>query len=346
MGPTQEDVARRAKVSRALVSLVMRDAPNVSPSSRRKVLRAAQELGYRPNAFARSLASKRVRTLGVLVNDVANPYFGGLYASLAKAAFRAGYDILTAPGIGVPRSEPALVETLLEHRVAGLVLLSPLMRTSDLRRASMTRPTVVVGREVTIADVDVVTADEVQAARCVVARLTELGHRKIAHINGGRNRPATDRAAAYRLAVEEAGLDAMEFSGAFTQSGGKHGARALLDVDGMPTALIAANDLCALGAIGLFQAHGLRVPEDISVVGYDDSQIAQLDLVQLTSVRQPIDKFARVAVSTLVARIEDPARPRSVQRLGTVLVERHSVGPATTGNRHLARVRRSAGTPG
>ena len=106
MGPTQEDVAKKAKVSRALVSLVMRGSPNVSEQRRRRVLRAAEELGYRPNAYARSLASKRLHTIGVLINDVTNPYFGGVYSSLASAAEEAGFDLLVAPGhpLGRPRS--------------------------------------------------------------------------------------------------------------------------------------------------------------------------------------------------------------------------------------------------
>ena len=107
MGPTQEDVARRARVSRALVSLVMRGSPNVSEQRRRRVLRAAEELGYRPNAYARSLASKRLHTIGVLINDVTNPYFGGVYSSLAAAAEEAGFDLLVAPGTRSATKEEA-----------------------------------------------------------------------------------------------------------------------------------------------------------------------------------------------------------------------------------------------
>jgi len=326
--PTQEDVAKKAKVSRALVSLVMRDAPNVSEQSRRKVLRAAEELGYRPNAFARSLASKRLHTIGVLVNDVTNPYFGGVYASLAKAAYGAGYDLLMAPGTRSASKEVALVNTLLEHRVAGLALLSPIMKTAELRSVTTAMPTVVVGREVSIAGVDVVTTDEWQAARSVICRLAELGHRDIAHITGGGNRPAQDRAAAYRETMLELGFRVREVPGSFTQSGGQVGGRAVLDMKPIPTALIAANDLIAVGAMGVFEAAGLRVPEDISVVGYDDSQIAQLDLVQLTSVRQSVDQFGSIAISMLVDRIEQTERPRVVQRIATTLIERRTIGPA------------------
>jgi DNA-binding LacI/PurR family transcriptional regulator len=326
--PTQEDVARRANVSRALVSLVMRDAPNVSERSRRKVLKAADELGYRPNAFARSLASKRVRTIGVLVNDVTNPYFGALFASLADAATRAGYDILTAPGTRAAANETALVNTLLEHRVAGLALLSPLMRTAELRAITASSPTVVIGREVAIAGVDVVTTDEDAAARSVLAYLYELGHRDIAHITGGSNRPAADRAAAFRRAAADFGLHPRVIRGSFTEGGGQAGARQLLKEGALPTAIVAANDLIAVGAMGIFRSAGVIVPDDLSVVGYDDSQIARLDLVQLTSVQQSIDEFGSAAIATLVRRIEDPSRDRSVKRLATRLAVRKTVGPA------------------
>jgi DNA-binding LacI/PurR family transcriptional regulator len=306
----------------------MREAPNVSEQSRRKVLRAAKELGYRPNAYARSLASKRLHTIGVLVNDVTNPYFGGVYASLAKAAYAAGYDLLMAPGTRSASKEAGLVNTLLEHRVAGLALLSPIMKTFELRGVTTDMPTVVVGREVSLAGVDVVTTDERQAATSVVTRLVELGHRDIAHINGGGNRPAKDRAAAYRETMVEFGFRVREVPGAFTQAGGQAGARAVLEMSPVPTAVIAANDLIAVGAMGVFQSSGLRVPEDISVVGYDDSQIAQLDLVRLTSVRQSIDQFGSAAITMLVQRIEDTERARVVQRIATTLIERRTIGPA------------------
>jgi DNA-binding LacI/PurR family transcriptional regulator len=327
VGPTQEDVARRAKVSRALVSLVMRGAPNVSEKRRRRVLRAAEELGYRPNAFARSLASKRVDTIGVLINDVTNPYFGGVYSSLAAAAERTGLDLLVAPGTRAPGKEAALVHTLLEHRVAGLVLLSPLMSAADMRRLTVDVPTVVVGRVTSIAGVDVVTTDERQAATSVISHLTELGHRDIVHITGGSNMAARDRSRAYHEVMEEFGLEPREVPGAFTDAGGERGGRAVLEIRPLPTAVIAANDLIAVGAMGVFRSHGHRVPEDISVVGYDDSQIARLELVQLTSVRQSVHEFGAAAVALLADRIEHPHADRVVQRIPTELVHRHTTWP-------------------
>jgi DNA-binding LacI/PurR family transcriptional regulator len=327
VGPTQEDVAKRAKVSRALVSLVMRGSANVSEQRRRRVLRAAEELGYRPNAYARSLASKRLHTIGVLINDVTNPYFGGVYSSLAAAAEEAGFDLLVAPGTRSAAKEAALVHTLLEHRVAGLALLSPLMPTRELRSLTDSWPTVLIGRDASIAGVDVVTTDEHQAARLVLDHLIGLGHRDIVHVTGGTNRPAQDRAKGYRSAMRELGLEPREVAGAFSDEAGQEAARKILRAARLPTAVVAANDLIAVGAMGVFESHGLRVPDDISVVGYDDSQIARLDLVQLTSVCQGVDDFGSAAIRLLLDRIDDLNTPRVVERIETTLVERRTTCP-------------------
>src|SRR4051812_11308923 len=310
----------------------MRGSPNVSEQRRRRVLRAAEQLGYRPNAYARSLASKRLHTLGVLINDVTNPYFGGVYSSLATAAEEAGFDLLVVPGTRSATKESALVHTLLEHRVAGLALLSPLMATKELRSLTDSWPTVLVGRDTSIAGVDVVTTDEHQAARLVLGHLTAQGHRDIVHITGGSNRPARDRAKAYRAVMRELGLEPREVAGAFTHEAGQRAAREIVASSPLPTAGVAANDLTAVGAMGVFESEGLHVPDDISVVGYDDSQIARLDLVQLTSVCQGVDQFGSVAVDLLVKRIEDRDTPRQVQRIGTTLVERRTTRPARSGS--------------
>jgi DNA-binding LacI/PurR family transcriptional regulator len=332
LGPTQEDVARKARVSRALVSLVMRGEPNVSEQRRRRVLRAAEELGYRPNAYARSLASKRLHTIGVLINDVTNPYFGGVYSSLATAAERAGFDLLVAPGTRSAEKESALVRTLLEHRVAGLALMSPMMPTKELRSLTTSWPTVLIGRDASIAGVDVVTTDEHQAARLALGHLTALGHREIVHITGGANRSAKDRARAYRDVMRELGLQPREVAGAFSHEAGQDGAREILAMSPVPTAVVAANDLVAVGAMGVFESRGLHVPDDVSVVGYDDSQIARLDLVQLTSICQGIDRFGSAAIELLVDRMDDPGTPRVVERIETTLVERRTTCSARSGS--------------
>jgi DNA-binding LacI/PurR family transcriptional regulator len=224
--------------------------------------------------------------------------------------------------------EEHLVTTLLEHRVAGLALLTPLMPTRQLQRVCNGWPTVVIGRVVTSPGIDVVTTDEDDAARHLVAYLVGLGHRDIVHISGGDNRPAKDRAAAYRRAMTRAGLTPREVNASFTEQGGQLGGKKVVAMKPLPTAVIAANDLIAVGAMGVFRSAGLRVPDDISVVGYDDSQIAQLDLLQLTSVRQSTQEFGTATISLLTERIHEGRTSGHIRRVPASLIERSTTGPA------------------
>lgn len=327
MAATQEDVARKAKVSRALVSLVFRDSPNVSPKSRQKVLKAAEALGYRPNALARSLASKESRTIGVHINDITNPYMASVYAALADAAEQAGYDLLLGAGTGPLSKEAPLVNTLRAHQVCGLILESPFMPTTQLSKLILGVPSVLIGRKEQLPEVDVVTTDEVQAATLVVEHLMSLGHRDIAHISGGRNSSSRARSEGYRRAMQQAGLAPRPVvPGSFDDEGGKIGAETLLAEGKLPTAVIAGNDVIAVGAMGRFRAAGLRIPEDISIVGYDDSQTAQLEIVQLTSVRQDVRAFGESSIELLMDRVAG-GHTESVTRLfDAALVVRSTTG--------------------
>lgn len=333
MTPTQEDVARRAGVSRALVSLVMRDSPHVSPKRRKKVLKAAEELGYRPNAHARSLASKQVHTFGVLIHDVTNPYFASVYTSVARAAEQSGYDLLLAAGTASRAREATLVSTLFEHRIAGLVLLSPLMGPKTLRGLAQSVPVVVVGSGAPVAGIDAVTTDEEQAATEVIEHLAALGHRDIIHVSGGNTRPGRARTAGFEAAMGAAGLRPTVLTGDFTADAGREAGHTILGRPHRPTAVVAANDLVAVGVMGVLRANGINVPDDISVVGYDDSQIASLDLVDLTTVRQPVEHFGTAAIARLVERATDPDARAVVQRLPASLVVRGTTGPARVAQR-------------
>lgn len=322
---TQSDVAVRAGVSRALVSLVFRQAPNVSDQSRARVLRAAEDLGYRPNMLARSLASKKVRTVGVLLNDITNSFFVSMYVELSHAAEESGYDVLVGPSLRSVAQERTLLGTLLGHRVAGLILISPLMKAPELHRIISGYPAVIIARDMNLEGADFVSNNELVGAQMALRHLVDLGHKRIVHISGGSSRSAVQRKRAYLQVMAQLGLAsaARVIEGDFTEEAGRSAARQLISTRADVTAIFAANDLAAVGAMGVLEAAGIRVPEDVSVVGYDNSVISDLEMISLTSVEQPIEEFGRASMRLLLERIDGTReRPSSLQFEPRLIVRR------------------------
>jgi DNA-binding LacI/PurR family transcriptional regulator len=303
--PTIYDVAERANVSKSLVSLVMRGSSSVSEERRAAVLRAAEELGWRPNAHARAMAEGKTRTIGVLISDLHNPFFAeivdGLEEELGSSRFRA----VLGTGGRDPQREVGAIEALVERRIDGIVLLSPRIPVEEISKVARTTPAVLVGRRTTDDSLDCVANDDFAGATMAVEHLAELGHERIAHITGGEGAGAEARRQGYESAMRELGLGVhvQVAYGDYTDEGGYWGARRLLKAVTRPTAIFAANDFAAMGALAAINEAGLSVPEDISLIGYDNTYLAALSSISLSSVDQPRHDMGVLAVRLLLERI-------------------------------------------
>jgi DNA-binding LacI/PurR family transcriptional regulator len=300
---TMADVAARAGVSRALVSIVFRDVPGASAVTRKRVMRAAEELAYRPDQRARLLGSNRSRTVGVtfgLHHEFHAEVVEGLYGAVEGT----GYDLALGP-VAPIRDERRAVQSLLDFRCEALILIGTTSSRSILEELAEHLPVVVVARALRSQTVNVVRGDDVAGARLAVEHLVGLGHERITHVHGQRAPGAAERRRGYLDAMRAAGLDSQVrlVPGGLTEEDGEHAA-ALLLVNAVPTAVTAFNDHCAAGLMAAARARGATIPGSLSVVGYDDSHIASLSSVALTTIAQDAPKLATSALDLALAHIE------------------------------------------
>ena len=306
---TLADVAAHAGVSIALVSIVLRDAPGAAPATRERVLAAAREIGYEPDRPARLLRSGRSRLLGV-VFGVEHAFHGDLVTGLYEAADRQGYE-LTLSGVTPHRDERRAIRSLLQDRCEALILLGPQAPAAELDALAARMPVVVLARGVRRADVDTVRTADADGLAQAVAHLAGLGHRRIAHVDGADAPGSADRRRGYRTAMRRLGpaAEARLVTGGLTEEDGARAARALLDDP--PTAVTVFNDRCATGVLDALRRAGKAVPEDISVTGFDDSRLARLGHVSLTTVAQDTATMTEQALRRAAARISgEPMSPR------------------------------------
>ena len=324
-----DDVAAHAGVSRALVSLVMRDSPRVSDHSRKKVLASANELGYRPNAWARNLASGQTNTIGVMLNDLHNPYFTELAEGVAATAAENGMEVLITSGWQRESGEHAAIDTLLNLRTDGIVIGAARFSGEVFDEVAQQLPAVAVANFHRPDAMDTVCNDEAHGAELVVEHLTSLGHDRIAHIDAGNAPGAPERRRGFMSAMSERGLAPIVFEGDFNEHAGHDAAEQLMRLKQPPTAIFAANDLSATGVLAHLRSIGARVPEDVAVVGYDDTLLAGLGTLSLTTVHQPRQLFGQRATELLLERIKGRTAAKH-ELIQPRLVVRSSTGPAPT----------------
>ncbi len=326
---TIRDVAARAGVSSTTVSHVINKTRPVSDILRTRVEAAMAELGFQPNALARSLRRKRTHTLGMIVPDSANPFFAEVGRGIEDTSFASGYSIILCNSDGDRNRELLYLDLLVQKQVDG-VLLVPTGDHAELAAHLRTRniPVVVIDRDVSDAPIDRAYIDNV-AGGCVATRhLLDLGHRRIGYIGGPPHlSPVPGRGAGYLRALEEAGIpidDRLIVAGSFQDVGGYEGTQSLLALPDRPTAIFAGNDLMAIGALAAARDANIAVPAELSIVGFDDIHLAGYINPPLTTIAQPKYELGVIAAELLLARLSDPDLPPQRRLLQAHLVVRHS----------------------
>ena len=333
---TIREIARAAGVSIATVSRVINGRPDVSPQTREAVLRVVREHGFSTNRNARALSGGRTGLVGVTLPILEAAYFAVIVSGTAEALYEHDMRIVLCPTLHQHEREVTLLDRLMHGTTDGAVLMLPEESNAELRALQETGyPFVVVDPRVQLDQgIPAVSASNASGARAVVEHLLSLGHRRIGAILGPADWMATtERLNGYRSALAAAGVLVardLVVESDFSIESGEAAAAALLDLPERPTAIFGFNDNVAIGALRAAEARGLTVPDDLSVVGFDDSEQSGLVTPALTTVRQPLAEMGRMAVSLLL-RLLDHQRVEAMNiELATRLVVRESTAAPVT----------------
>ena len=305
MTVTIYDVAREANVSMATVSRVVNGNPNVKPTTRKKVLEAIERLGYRPNAVARGLASKKTTTVGVIIPDISSIFYSELARGIEDIATMYKYNIILSNSDQNADKELHLLNTMLGKQVDGIVFMSGNITeelSSEFERSPV--PIVLAASVVEDNKVPSVTVDYEQASFDAVTMLIESGHKQIGFVSGPFEEPINKemKLVGYKRALTEANIEYVEdfvLEGDYTYDSGIETVEKLLDLENKPTAIYVATDEMALGVIHGAQDRGLVIPKDLDVIGFDNTRLALMVRPQLTTVVQPMYDIGAVAMRLL-----------------------------------------------
>ncbi len=328
---TMEDIAKRADVSINTVSRALNDKPDINDQTKEEILRIADELNYEPNRFAQGLRSSKTSTLGVIVADIMNPFFSALLKGVEKAAREEGYSIIVQDTDEKYENEQSAIQTTLAEQVDGL-LITPVQTNQqtiiDLKQSGL--PFVLLGRHFNDLDTHYVVTDDVAGAASAVKHLVDRGHDRIGIINGPTHISSSqERLRGYKQTMRERGLGVKEefiFRNTVTMEEGYRTGKDLVSSSPKPSAVLCYSDFVAIGVIKAARDAGLRIPEDLAVVGYDDIFFSTCLEVPLTSVRIPKKKLGKKAFRVLQGIIDDGRDGQGLKqfKLGTELIERQT----------------------
>jgi LacI family transcriptional regulator len=329
--PTLIELATAAGVSKMSASRAVNLQPGVSRETREKILTLAAEMGYVANRTAQKLTSGRSGVIGLLAADLDHPFISALVSGAVRAAAVAGHEVLIYSLPGIDRRPTANVLQLLQQFTDGVIAVLPYQFGFVEGLAAAKIPVITIDHHREHAEFPSIAADSYGGARSAMEHLASLGHKRVAFITGDEHMgSARDRHRAYDEAVAIYGLEKdpkLVIPGDYTSRGGRDAGQKLLKLKKLPTAIFASNDMTAFGAMSVLQAAGLRIPEDISIVGFDDLPEASQVHIPLTTVRQPIAEMGRAAVNSLLAVIAGlDVAPQHVS-LPTVLVVRDTTAP-------------------
>jgi LacI family transcriptional regulator len=331
-----KDIAARAGVSIMTVSKALRDAKDISPSTRTRIRKIAEEMGYMPDLSAQLMRSRKTRLFGLIISAATNPIYARIVMAIEERAHELGYDLLFAHSLNQPSREEACIRRFLLRRVDGLFIV-PVYRLTptaaayeEIKRFKV--PTVILGqRGLFCSQFANIETDDIAASYAVTKHLIELGHKRIAYFTGPPVSPsAQERYEGYRRALREANIeidDRLVFNAGSTIDEGEKAALQMLNEDPKATAVQAVNDLVAIGAADVFLNQGVQIPEQLSIAGFGNILVSEYFRVPLTTVRQPKLRLGYAAMDVMQALLRGEA-PES-KRLRAELIARASTASPT-----------------
>ncbi|MBA5760979.1 substrate-binding domain-containing protein [Vibrio sp. 404] len=333
---TMKDIARLAGVSTSTVSHVINQSRYVSEEISERVNRAAQELNYTPSALARSLKMNRTKTLGMLMTTSTNPFFGEVVKGVERCCYQKGYNLILCNTEGDQQRMKSSINTLLQKRVDGMILMCSSLEGERIEIFDKYPdvPVVVMDWGPMLFTSDKIQDNSLQGGYMAAKHLIECGHTQIGCITGPLNRhQAQMRYEGYKRALNEAGLEFHPnwiIESNFECEGGYEAFNRMYSKGTLPTAIFVCNDMMAMGVMNAAHEKGLSVPDDFSIIGYDDIHIAKYMSPPLSTIHQPKYRLGQAAVETLLCKLENETRDPKVVQLEPTLVERNSVATLKT----------------